>query len=91
MSNPILNIWPDVPYWNVGCPLHLILKHLIISVASLAQLVSPSVALPAELVLKHLRILCGVPLHLIIKHLIASLAQLVSLSVVLLAELVCMN
>ena len=29
---------------------HLILKHLISSVVSLAQLVSPSVALPAELV-----------------------------------------
>ena len=31
-------------------PPHLILKHLISSVVSLAQLVSPSVALPAELV-----------------------------------------
>ena len=33
------------------CPLHLILKHLISSVVSLAQLVSPSVALLAKLVL----------------------------------------
>ena len=34
----------------MGCPPNLILKHLISSVVSLAQLVSPSVALPAELV-----------------------------------------
>ena len=33
------------------CSPHLILKHLISSVVSLAQLVSPSVALPAELVI----------------------------------------
>ena len=33
-----------------------ILKHLISSVVSLAQLVSPSVALPAQLVLKDVHI-----------------------------------
>ena len=41
------------------CPPHLILQHLISSVVSLAPLVSPSVALPAQLVtgkfLNHLR------------------------------------
>ena len=43
--HPSLKIWPDVPNWNVRCP-PPILKHLV----SLAQLVSLSVALPAELV-----------------------------------------
>ena len=33
------------------CPPHLILKHLNSSVVSLAQLISPSVALPAQIVL----------------------------------------
>ena len=36
-----------------GVPPHLILKHRITLVVSLAQLVSPSVALLAELVLRH--------------------------------------
>ena len=47
-----LNIRPDVQNWNVRCPTQLILKPLISSVVSLAQLVSSSVALLAELVLQ---------------------------------------
>ena len=46
-----LNIQPDVQNWNVGCPPQQTLKPLISSVVSLAQLVSSSVALLAELVL----------------------------------------
>ena len=41
----------------VVSPLHLIIKHLITLVVSLAQLVSPRVALPAELVLYFLIVL----------------------------------
>ena len=48
--HPNLIIGPDVPNWSVRCPPHLILKHLTSLVVSLAQLVSPSVALLAKLV-----------------------------------------
>ena len=46
--HPSFNILLDVPNW-IGVP-DIIVKHLIGLIVSLAQLVSPSGALPAELV-----------------------------------------
>ena len=57
-SHPTLNIWPDVPIWNVRCPppLHSQTSYLV----SLAELVSPSVALPAQLVLLIVITFCNI-------------------------------
>ena len=45
-----LNIWPGFSNWNVRCPLDQFLHYPISSVVSLAQLIYPGVALPAQLV-----------------------------------------
>ena len=53
-------------------PLHLIIKHLITLVVSLAQLVSPSVALLAELVLATFRICMKWLLHFVVNIFVQS-------------------